>query len=355
MENHLTVLRMQARELPEAPGVYFWRDQAEKILYIGKAVNLRARVTSYFSNARRDGRTRKLLSQARSVTCEVTASELEALFRESALIKQEQPRFNRALKTPRKLFYLKFDGSMRDPYMEAVREVEDDGSLYFGPFRSASIMRETMAFLHEILPLRKCIALNPRCKPCIYNHMGTCAAPLLNEERRRQHDEAISRLFELLDGRSDRVAGWLEQKRDRLSDALLFERAAEMQHRLDALRELMGRQTILDAAVQCRCIVIRHMQGETEGPRLLLVAHGSVVSIRPCRDAQVDDVVKWVRAHEPVIRAAKLQQSELDAATVLERWLTVNRERVRWVAVPESVDEHDLADRVSYLIGADGI
>ena len=353
MENHLTALRMQARALPEAPGVYFWKDQAEKILYIGKAVNLRARVTSYFSNARRDGRTRKLLSRARSITCEVTASELEALFRESALIKQEQPPFNRALLTPRKLYYLKFDASLRDPYMEAVRQVEEDGSLYFGPFRSASVMRETMSFLHEILPLRKCTALRPRCKPCIYNHMGTCAAPLLNEEHRRQHDEAISRLFELLDGRSDRVVTWLERKRDRLSEALLFERAAEVQHRLNALRELLGRQTILDAAVQCRCIVIRHIQGESEGPRLLLVAHGSVVSIRPCRDAHVTDVVKWVRAHEPIIRAAKLQQSELDAATVLERWLTVNRERVRWVSVPDTVDEGDLEDRIQYVLSAE--
>src|SRR5919202_1283043 len=107
MLDHLPDLRAHARDLPEVPGVYFWHDSRGKILYIGKAVNLRARVTSYFSNARRDRRTRDLIERARSIRHEVTSSELEALFRESALIKQELPPFNRALRNPRKLFYLK--------------------------------------------------------------------------------------------------------------------------------------------------------------------------------------------------------------------------------------------------------
>src|SRR5437868_15252665 len=109
-----------------------------------------------------------------------------------------------------------------------------------------------MSFLHEILPLRKCTAIRPRCKPCIYNHMATCAAPLLDDAHRQQHDEAISRLFEILDGRSDRVVDWLERKRDRLSESLLFEGAAEAEHRLEAVRELRPRQVLMDAADQWR-------------------------------------------------------------------------------------------------------
>jgi len=232
---HLEVLRAQARALPEAPGVYFWRDGRGETLYIGKAVNLRARVTSYFSTARHDSRVRRLLSRSRSIQFELTSSELQALFRESALIKQEQPHYNRALKTSQKPHYFKLDAALEDPFIETTRDVEEDGSLYFGPFRSAAVMRETIRFVHDVLPLRKCTRARPKCRPCLYYQMHRCAAPLIDEEHRRQHQEAMAKLSELLDGRTDRVIRWLESKRDRLSELLLFERAAEVQQRLDAL------------------------------------------------------------------------------------------------------------------------
>jgi excinuclease ABC subunit C len=350
MESHLTALRARARSLPEAPGVYFWKDAQNKTLYIGKAVNLRHRVSSYFSTARRDGNVRQLLARARWIEYEVTSTELDALFRESALIKREQPPRNRALKQPVRLYYLKFDSALRDPYMEVARQVEDDGSLYFGPFRSAGVLRETMEYLHAVLPLRKCTAVRPRCKPCIYYQMKTCAAPLIDEEHRRRHQEAIEHLHDLLDGRSDRVVAWLERRRDRLSDALMFERAAEVQQRLDNLHYLLKKQAILDAAVQCRCVLICQ---EAKGSRqLLLVAHGQVVSCRGAEDATTEDVAQWVRAHQPVVAAIRRRQSELDAASVLERWLIVNRKHVRWVAIPESTLH--LEERTRYVLEAGG-
>ena len=114
MADNLPDLREQARSLPEAPGVYFWRDARGQVLYVGKAVNLRARVMSYFSTARRDRRTSDLLQRSRTITCEVTSTELDALFRESALIKQFQPRFNRLLLTSRRAYYIKVDAAHPD-------------------------------------------------------------------------------------------------------------------------------------------------------------------------------------------------------------------------------------------------
>lgn len=349
---HLDVLRAQARALPETPGVYFWRDGQNRILYIGKAVNLRARVTSYFSSARHDPRLRQLLSRSRTIQYEVTSSELQALFRESALIKQEQPRYNRALLAPRKAHYFKLDTSKDDPYIETTREAREDGSLYFGPFRSAAVMRETIQYVQDVLPLRKCTRANPRCRPCLYYQMHKCAGPLIDEEHRRQHQQAMDKLQELMDGRADRVRQWLESKRDRLSDLLLFERAAEVQQRLDALDLLLRKQTILEVAAQSRCVLIHKGPDRHEGPRLLLVAHGNVVSQRRADDLEIEDVVRWLRAHEPLIRAVRNQQSDLDAASVLERWLVVHRENVVWVAIPHDAAEEDLQDRVRYVCSA---
>lgn len=348
---HLDALRQQARALPELPGVYFWRDGRGKILYIGKAVNLRSRVTSYFSTARHQSRIRKLLTQARTIDHEVAPNELEALFRESALIKQELPPYNRALRVARKLYFLKLDAATEHPYVEIVRETSDDGSLYFGPFRTATIARETVKFVQDVLPLRKCSKRKPSCAPCLYHHMGTCAAPFLGDAYRERHEQAIDHLFDLLDGRTDRVTAWLEGKRDRLAESLLFERAAEVQQRLDTLRDFMRRQTILDAAVQCRCVLIYCPADSRDDARLLLVAHGNVVSMLSAAGAEMRTVLAWLKAHDPVIVALRCRESELDAATVLERWLAQQRERVRWVSIPQDTDGDDLRTRVAYVIG----
>jgi excinuclease ABC subunit C len=355
MDDHLPDLREQARSLPEAPGVYFWRDAKGDVLYVGKAVDLRARVTSYFSTARRDRRTRDLIHRARSITCEVTVNELDALFRESALIKQLQPRFNRMLLTSRQPFYVKVDAAHPDPYLEVVREIEDDESLYLGPFLTGTVVRETVAFLHAILPLRKCTARNPRCKPCLYYQMHTCAAPLLDEEHRRQHQDALAQLGQLLDGRTDRVTAWLERKRDRLSASLLFEQAAEVQDRLDTLARMMRQQVVLEAAARSRQVLIRDEGRAGEEVRLLLVARGRVIGIRTAAELDEPGVVQWVRAHDAIVRGLPEEQSELDAASVLERWVRCNRERIQWVAVPRSGTDDDLADRVAYLLRSERV
>jgi excinuclease UvrABC nuclease subunit len=350
MHEHVHELRAQARALPELPGVYFWIDGLDRILYIGKAVNLRARVTSYFSNARRDGRTRDLIGCARSLRFEVTTTELDALFRESALIKRHQPPYNRLLRTSRRLYYLKLDRDTPDPYLQIVREIEPDGADYFGPFHTATVIRETVAFLHGVLPLRKCAAQRPRCRPCMYHQMGTCAAPLLDEEHRQQHKEAIAHLNDLLDGRHDRVVQWLENKRDRLSDSLMFERAAEIQSRLDTLREMLDRQVVLEAAVRCRHVLILDRGRRGDAPRILLVARGRVLSTRDVQDMDVDGVQAWVRAHAALARTIREEQSELDAASVLEGWIRYRRDAVRWTSVPPELSSPELRERVAYVL-----
>jgi excinuclease ABC subunit C len=349
--SHFELLREQARALPQTPGIYFWKDERQRTLYIGKAVNLRSRVLSYFSAARHSGRTRELLSIATTITCEVTETELEALFRESALIKREQPFYNRQLRSSRRLFYIKLNLERVDPYLEITRDAREDGSLYFGPFPNAPLARETMAFVHDVLPLRKCAAARPRCRPCIYYQMRKCAAPLIDEDHRRRHEEAIDRLFDILDGRSDRVVAWLERKRDRLSESLLFEQAAEVQQRLDILRDSERAYAILRAAMQCRCVLVLDSPPD-DTPRLLLIAHGHVLSVRDAAHPQAEHVAAWVRVHEPVIKSVEFEQSELDAATVLQRWLRCHHERVRWVAIPYQPAAEDLLERVRFVLGA---
>jgi excinuclease ABC subunit C len=351
MSIHLDLLRETARTLPEAPGVYFWEDEDGVVLYIGKAVNLRNRVTSYFSAARRDRRVREMISKARTIRHEIMSTELEALFRESALIKEYKPHFNRALLTSKAAFYLKIDRSRPDPYLETARSTSDEDSLYFGPFRSGRALRETMAFLHDVLPLRKCTQQKPRCRPCMYFQMHKCAAPALDQVHRARHEEAIGRLFDLLDGREDRVMAWLERKRDRLCESLLFEQAAEVQERIDAFQEIQRKNALLETAMQCRCVLVQHTPQDGAASRLLLVAHGHVVSTREVLSPDPTGIAHWLRAHEPVIKALIDQQSPVDAALVFQRWVSTHRNRVRWVAFPSLDSSEDLLERVKYVLG----
>lgn len=347
---HIQELKLIARALPELPGVYLWKDGRERVLYVGKAINLRARVLSYFTRARHERRTRDLLTRARHVTYEVTETELDALFRESELIKELQPAFNRALKQPRKHYYLKLDGSVLDPYLEVTQHKEDDNSLYFGPFRTAHIARETVRFVHDVLPLRKCTRMKPRCRPCLYYQMGKCAAPALDENHRERHRQAILQLHHLLDGRSDRVLTWLEGKRDRLSENLMYERAAEVQVRIEALLELVRRQAILDAAVQCRCVLIRAADRVRGSDKLLLVSHGRVVSARDAGDAEVETIVLWVAAHLRIAAVVARETQDTDAASVLERWIVTKASDVVWVAVPHEADMEAIRERAYYVL-----
>jgi excinuclease ABC subunit C len=349
----LQELREIARSLPETPGVYLWENEDGVVLYVGKAVSLRNRVLSYFSAMRRDRRVRDMVSKAHGIRHEVTPTELEALFRESALIKELKPYYNRALLISRPAHYLKLDRSRPDPVLQSARSSTDDGCEYFGPFRSAQTLRETIAYLHDVLPLRKCAAKKPRCKPCVYHQMNTCAAPALGGLFRERHEEALQKLFELLGGREDRVELWLKEKRDRLSESLLFERAAEIQTRIEVFRQARRRDAILEAAMQCRCVLVNHQPFEGQASRLLLVAHGHVVSTREIAAPDPNEVTLWLRAHQPVIRSLSSRQSEVDAALVFRRWVNTNRRRVKWVAIPSLDQADELKERVKYVLHKD--
>ncbi|GAC1443149.1 MAG: hypothetical protein NVSMB52_01140 [Chloroflexota bacterium] len=160
-------------------------------------------------------------------------------------------------------------------------------------------------------------------------------------------------MHDLLDGRSDRVAEWLEQKRNRLSDSLLFEHAAEVQARLEALYDYRRHHAMLEAAVKCRCVMILDRSRDEARPRLMLVSHGKIVGMRAAGDASAEQLARWVALHEPIMAAASREQNDLDSASVLERWLRTYRERVRWVAIRDIGNGGDLLDCMNYILQTD--
>jgi len=234
--------------VPTNPGCYLFYDNKGKIIYIGKANNLRSRIRTYLQNADNRYHIRFLLSRAQRIDYIITNSEREALLLENTLIKRHKPRYNIRLKDDKNYLSLRLDPSDDFPRLTFVRKPKKDNALYFGPFHSASTIREVYKQLHFIVPLRRCSDGNfhNRTRPCLYYQMGTCPAPCVNYISKEQYSELVQQAILLLQGKAETLEKELSQQIKRLSEKLEFEQAGLIRDRLFALRKIMEpQQTIL--------------------------------------------------------------------------------------------------------------
>ncbi|MBI5433309.1 MAG: excinuclease ABC subunit UvrC [Planctomycetes bacterium] len=240
-------------DVPEKPGVYLFRDEAGKVLYVGKAADLKSRLRSY-RRPGGDGRllVRFLVEQARTVQTIVTRTEQEALLLEDSLIKKEKPPHNIRLKDDKSFLMLRLDLGERFPRFKFVRahsprEDKASGrSRFFGPFASTSSLRRTLADLHRVVPLRDCpdSVFDHRTRPCLKHQLGLCAAPcvgLISEHDYRLHVERAARV---LSGDIRELEDELESRKRAAAAELAYERAAAWRDRLGALRRTVERQGV---------------------------------------------------------------------------------------------------------------
>ncbi len=237
-------LREKLKHLPEKPGCYLYRDRAGTIIYVGKAVNLRRRVQSYFraSTLRHaPPKLRSLVHHVEDLELRVVRTEAEALLTESHLIKTYRPRFNILLRDDKRYLSLKADPARPFPRIVACRIVRDDGARYFGPFPSATVVRAALDFTEKRYGLRRCAALNP-CPDdhthCLADVIRFCTAPCLGRipeaDYRARFDEACA----FLRGERPDVIEEVRQQMLQASAAQDFEKAARLRDTWLALKEL---------------------------------------------------------------------------------------------------------------------
>ena len=238
------VLLERASRLPSAPGVYAFKDDAGRSLYVGKAGDLRARVRTYLSG----NDTRPLISLVlrRAVDVEVVATRTasEALLLENTWIKRDRPPYNLRLKDDKSYLVLRVDRSHPFPRLRLVRRIADDGALYFGPFASAKSLYRTLRYLRTLYPLRTCSdrELLERERPCLYHQIGRCSAPCVGKVSPEEYALLVEGALSVLRGRDEGVADRLRADMGAASEALEFERAARIRDRLAALEASVARQ-----------------------------------------------------------------------------------------------------------------
>ncbi|MDT8336015.1 MAG: excinuclease ABC subunit UvrC [Desulfurivibrionaceae bacterium] len=235
------------RTVPHRPGVYLMKDGLGKILYVGKARDLRNRLASYRgAEAGRFSKTAVMLAKAVLVETILTATEKEALILEASLIKKHRPRYNVILRDDKNYPYLKVTVNEKWPRLVVCRRRRKDGARYFGPYANPAAMRDTLALLRELFPLRTCKGPHPKKlqRPCLNEQIGRCPAPCCDLADRQAYLEATAAIVAILEGKKSELAGYLKERMDEAAKGREYERAAFFRDRLGSLQKTLESQAV---------------------------------------------------------------------------------------------------------------
>ena len=269
------ILHETALKAPSQSGVYLWRNAEGTVIYVGKAKNLKNRLSSYFSG-NKDIKTRLLISNAVSIEYITTANEYEAFLLENNLIKKYTPRYNINLKDGKSYPVLRI--TKEDfPRLFKTRNVLHDGSIYFGPYPDASALDSFIDTLFQIYPLRHCKIFRSKDTPCLYYHMGQCKAPCCGKISKESYNEFFGEISSLLEGKGDETRKKLEDKMKEAAKELNFEKAARLRDGLRALSILQNQNVVEGFDSQDRDYIAYSREGELVSFTVLKIRGGKLL------------------------------------------------------------------------------
>jgi excinuclease ABC subunit C len=236
------------KSVPDQPGCYLMKNQEGVVIYVGKAINLRHRVRSYFhASAQKNPRTSQLVRNIHDIEWIIVGSELEALILEMNLIKEYQPHFNVQLKDDKRYPYIKIHWEDDYPKVTVTRKVEKDGSRYYGPYINVWAVNQTLDVLRKIFPYLTCsrTITGDDHRACLYHDIQLCTAPCIGRISQKNYREMIKELGAFLNGRSDRIQARLEEEMVQASEDMKYEQAAQIRDQLDAIQRIVQEQRII--------------------------------------------------------------------------------------------------------------
>ncbi len=239
-------IKAYLKGLPTRPGVYRMYDKQGHILYVGKARQLKKRVSSYFQKQALDGKTASLVRQIAAIDITVTHTETEALLLENNLIKEHKPRYNILLRDDKSYPYIFLSTAHDFPRFGFHRGAKRERGRYFGPYPGASGVRETLYLLQKLFPVRQCedSVFNNRSRPCLQYQIKRCSAPCVGYISREAYDQDVRHSVMVLEGRDNQVVDELVMQMERASASQLFEQAAHYRDQISSLRHVQEKQYV---------------------------------------------------------------------------------------------------------------
>jgi excinuclease ABC subunit C len=240
-------IKEQLKILPDRPGVYLFKDEVGRVIYVGKASSLRNRVLSYFSAGNQlSGKIERLVDRISDLDAIVTDTEYEALILENDLIKKYRPIYNVRLKDDKTFPYLKIDVKSEWPTVRITRRFHKDGDRYFGPFISVYSLRQTLNLIRKIFPFRSCNRkiTDKDARPCLEYHLKRCVAPCIGAISQEDYKQIIKEVILFLEGKQEMVIHDLKNKMKEASKQLQYEKAAALRDQVHAVEQVIESQRI---------------------------------------------------------------------------------------------------------------
>lgn len=325
----------ELKKLPAKPGVYIMHDRQDSILYVGKAVNLRNRVRSYFrENIGRGPQIDKMVSLIARFEYIVTDSELEALVLENNLIKEHMPKYNTLLKDDKTYPYIKVTVGEAYPRILFSREMKKDKSRYFGPYTSAGAVKDTIELLNKLYQLRTCNRSLPRDigeeRPCLNYHIRQCLAPCQGYVSKEAYRQQVEQALSFLNGNYGSILKELEGKMQSAAENMEFEEAARYRDLYNSVKSVAQKQKITDSAGEDRDIIALSKDDTDAVVQVFFVRDGRLIGrehfymmrVSGCEKKQIlEDFVKQFYAGTPFIPREIMLQYEISDISLIEEWL----------------------------------
>jgi len=350
------LLQVKLSNLPELPGCYLFKSDDGEIIYVGKAKSLKKRVRSYFQKGHPDPKTEQLILQIADLDLLVTNSEIDALILESNLVKEHKPKYNINLKDDKQFPYIKVTTTELYPRLYVVRRIQDDGARYFGPYTSAGAMRQTLAIIRRIFPIRSCSLELPskrKHQVCLDYYIGRCpgcceVGKTTPEAYRAMIDEVIM----FLSGRSKEITRLLQGKMERYSEELRFEDAAKVRDQLKAIESVMRRQRMVSRDLMDRDIIAVAIEGGDASIGLLQVRQGLLLGQEQFNVATAgEDTAEIIRNFLPrYYKTATFYPDEIlipveiDDTDLIETFLKSKSGRRILIKMPQKGDKAELIE-----------
>lgn len=351
-------IQEELKKLPASPGVYIMHDKRDAIIYVGKAVNLRNRVRSYFrESTTKSVKIQKMVSLIAYFEYIITDSELEALVLENNLIKEHRPKYNTMLKDDKTYPYIKVTVGEEFPRILFSRYMKKDKSKYYGPYTSAGSVKDTIDLMNKLYHIRTCNKNLPRDigkdRACLNYHMHQCDAPCIGGISKEEYGKQVQKALEFLNGNYKGILKELEEKMVQASGNMEFEQAAQFRDLLNSVKAVAQKQKITESAGEDKDVIALAKDERDAVVQVFFVRDGKLIgrehfymtNVSENSDGEIlNSFLKQFYAGTPYLPKTIMLSDEIEEAGLIEEWLSGRKgNRVR-ILVPKKGTKEKLVE-----------
>ena len=351
-------LKEELKKLPDSPGVYLMHDKNDAIIYVGKAIRLKRRVSSYFRHMNnRSPKIEKMITLIDYFEYIVTDSELEALVLENNLIKEHKPKYNTMLKDDKSYPFMKVTVQEDFPRVLFARQMKRDGAKYFGPYTSAAAVKDTIELIQKLYGIRTCNKSLPKeiglGRPCLYHQMKQCAAPCQGYISKEEYALRIDKLLGFLNGNYKKVLAELEQKMKEKAAELEFEEAAEYRDLIESVQHVTGSQRVVKTGGIDRDVIAMARKGSETVVSVFFVRDGKLLgrehfhvehSEADTGSQIITAFIKQYYEGTPFVPNEMLTEFAVEEQVLLEEWLGQRRGGRVHIITPQKGEKSKMID-----------